>query len=144
MMERGVRRKSHAPCEAGEKVAITSKSYLSLSERMEQNGSKVIPLRKSLPDSAYVYVESEDCIGRITKGDAGYKITDYGQNLKESAEKKFKADQLNKQSRITKAQIQAMIAGSMFGWDKPAADPKNYDAEGNLIKPKNKDRGDAR
>ena len=36
MMERGVRRKSHAPCEAGEKVAITSKSYLSLSQNEER------------------------------------------------------------------------------------------------------------
>ena len=44
MMERGVRRKSHAPCEAGEKVAITSKSYLSLSERMEKNNAKVEPI----------------------------------------------------------------------------------------------------
>lgn len=29
-MERGVRRKSHAPCEAGEKLEITSNAYLSL------------------------------------------------------------------------------------------------------------------
>ena len=32
-MERGVRRKSHAPCEVGEKVEIASKPYLSLSEK---------------------------------------------------------------------------------------------------------------
>lgn len=46
MMERGVRRKSHAPCEAGEKVAITSKSYLSLSELCERNGHTVEPAAK--------------------------------------------------------------------------------------------------
>lgn len=139
-----MRRKSHAPCEAGEKVAITSKSYLSLSERMEMNGSKVIPLRKSLPDYAYVYVPSEDCIGRIKKGEPGYEITDYGQNLSNPAEKEMKADKLNEQIKITVAQAKAMVAGSMFGWETPAADPKNYDAEGKAIKPKNKDRGDAR
>lgn len=113
-------------------------------ERMEMNGSKVIPLRKNLPDYAFVYVASEDCIGRIIKGETGYEITDYGQNLSNPAEKEMKANRLNEQSGITKAQAKAMTAGSMFGWDKPAADPKNYDAEGRAVKPKNKDRGDAR
>lgn len=113
-------------------------------EKMELKSSKVIPLRKSLPDYSYVYVETEDCIGRIQKGETGYETTDYGQNLTEPSEKKLKAEQLNKRSGITKVQADAMMAGSMFGWDKPAADPKNYDAEGKIIKPKNKNRGDER
>lgn len=113
-------------------------------EKMELKSSKVIPLRKSLPDYSYVYVETEDCIGRVQKGEMGYETTDYGQNLTEPSEKKLKTEQLNKRSGITKVQADAMMAGSMFGWDKPAADPKNYDAEGKIIKPKNKDRGDER
>ena len=115
-----------------------------LAERMEMNGSKVIPLRKSLPDYSYVYIESEDCIGQIKKGENGYEITDYGQNLKTPAEKENKAERLNEQRGITKAQVQAMISGAMYGWEKPAADPKNYDADGKYIKPKSKDRGDER
>ena len=113
-------------------------------EKMALNESIVIPLRKSLPDISYVYVGSEDCIGQVKKGEMGYFPTDYGSNLITPAEKEQKVNQLNERSGITKAQAQAMKIGSMFGWDKPAADPKNYDTNGELIKPKRKDRSDDR
>ena len=50
------------------------------------------------------------------------------------------ADSMNRKLGVTKGQAEAMKTGSMFGWKVPAADPKNYDENGKLVKPKrNKD-----
>lgn len=38
---------------------------------------------------------------------------------------------MNLGAGVTRPQAEAMINGSMFGWDTPAADPDNYDAKGN-------------
>ena len=53
-------------------------------------------------------------------------------------------DEYNGQLGVSRAQAAAMLAGAMFGWEVPAADPKNYDKEGQPIKPKHHDRGNAR
>lgn len=40
---------------------------------------------------------------------------------------------------ITKAQTAAMVGGSLFGWSSPAANPDNYDANGNFVRGSFKD-----
>jgi len=77
----------------------------------------------------------------IHRGQSGYTPTD---NYSETATPKEAARKLNETMGITPAQEEAMVAGSMFGWAVPGADPKNYDEEGHAIRPKQKDRGDAR
>ena len=44
---------------------------------------------------------------------------------------------------VTKAQEAAMLFGSMYGWDKPGADPAHYNEQGEPIRPWNPDQGDA-
>lgn len=41
-------------------------------------------------------------------------------------------DVWNEANDITKAEAEAMLVGSMFGWDCKGADPDNYDADGKL------------
>lgn len=111
-------------------------------ERMEGNGNKVFPLRSTLPDHCYIYVETENKIGIVKKGESGYYKTDIleSNNIKSHDEAKAFVDELNEKLSVTPAQHKAMMAGSMFGWHTPAADPKSYDENGQPNKPKHKDR----
>ena len=45
----------------------------------------------------------------------------------------------NKLLGVSKAQLAAMVFGSISGFDKPEADPKNYDKRGNLLQEINKE-----
>ena len=53
-------------------------------------------------------------------------------------------DEYNRKLGVTKPQEEAMKAGSMFGFQVHAADPKNYDENGKLKLKPQRDRGDAR
>ena len=97
-------------------------------------------LKSDLNKSSFESYMTE--IGIVKKGESGYYRSDltpvYGEDGKQFVE------ELNQKGGITKAQEAAMLAGSMFGWQAPAADPRNYDEQGQPIKRKNKDRGEAR
>ena len=109
-------------------------------EIMERNGEKVIPLRSSLPERCFVYVESTDEIGVVAKGEIGYAPSPV---KPEGVSKREGVEYLNKAQGVKPAQAAAMSAGSLFGWDTRAADPANYNEAGELQKPR-KDRGEAR
>lgn len=111
-------------------------------EIMERNGSTVIPLRSSLPEQCYSVLPDTGELIIIKKGESGYYRTDI--DMGDKTENRVLADEYNTKLGVSKAQEQAMSAGSMFGWSVPAADPKNYDDNGQPTRPKNKDRGDAR
>lgn len=125
----------------GEKY-VNSFHICEFAELMGNNGNTVIPLRSSLPDNCLVYIESTNEIGLIKKGVEGYFKTDY--TVADKDENIKNVTLLNNVRKITPAQLEAMKAGSMFGWAVPAADPKNYNDNGRPIKPKVREIGDAR
>jgi len=55
----------------------------------------------------------------IKRGEMGY----YGRNPN------FDVDAYNKERGITRYQVEAMLVGSMFGWEVPGADPDLYERE---------------
>ncbi len=110
-------------------------------EKVRESGSTVIPLRVSLPERCYTYLESTGEMVELTKGEKGYipiVLAEPGLNPREEATKS------NKALGVTRAQEEAMLAGSMFGFHVPGADPKNYDENGTPVRPQKRDRGDAR
>ena len=111
-------------------------------ERMEQNGSKVIPLRPDLPDCCYSVNKVSGELIILKKGETGFFKTDIPTKGRE--ESRELADLQNSKLGVSKKEEAAMYWGSVFGFDTPGADPKEFDADGNLKRPSRPDRGDAR
>lgn len=105
-------------------------------ERMEKNKATYEPKEKPLPDMCYSVLPSSGELIVINQGEQGYRL--YTHQFKDRETNREMCSQMNKNLGVTKAQEAAMLAGSMFGWKVPAADPKNYDGNGNPIKPKRK------
>lgn len=112
-----------------------------LAERLQRSGAEVIPLRSNLPEKCFGLLESTGEMIVITRGESGYTPTGI---YPQSASPKEGVTAVNAANGVTKAQEAAMVAGSMFGWDTPAADPRNYDESRKPIRPKARERGDSR
>ena len=89
---------------------------------------------RCLPRYCYSYLRTEKTEIRIDFGERGY--TPYRPQGNGRA-----ANEMNRELGISPAQVSAMEAGSMFGWNVPAADPKQYDEMGKLLpsKPNNQE-----
>lgn len=110
-------------------------------ERMEQCGATFIPLRSDLPEVCFSILPSTGDVIIIKHGESGYYHCEY--STEDKAFNREFANDRNANLGVSKAQVEAMLAGSMYGWDVPAADPKSYDVNGTLLR-NTKDRGDAR
>lgn len=110
-------------------------------ERMEQCGATFIPLRSDLPEVCFSILPSTGDVIIIKHGESGYYRCEF--STEDKAFNREFANDRNANLGVSKAQVEAMLAGSMYGWDVPAADPKSYDENGTPLR-NTKDRGDAR
>ena len=89
-----------------------------------------------MPDICYSTLQSTGELIMILRGEHGYfksfQSTDNREDNERIAEKK------NLELHVSSQQKAAMIGGSMFGWNTPAAQLSSYDENGTPIKPERK------
>ena len=84
--------------------------------------------KHELPDTCYSVLPSTGELISISRHEKGYARCEGSKPNPE--ENRLFADTSNKLFGITRAQEEAMLAGSMFGWNVPAAKPWKYDKNG--------------
>jgi len=85
--------------------------------------------KHELPDICYSTLASTGELILLVCGEKGYTPCDSSKPNPE--ENRLFADTSNRLFGITRAQEEAMLAGSMFGFKTPAAKPWHYDQNGN-------------
>ena len=107
-------------------------------ELMEQSGCTYAPKEPPLPPMCYSILPSTGEVIQIDRWQKGYTATRFNDGNR--AENEAIKDKFNEKLGVSKAQEQAMLAGSMIRWDSIAAKPKSYDENGKAIKPKDYER----
>jgi len=85
-----------------------------------------------LPKDCVIVIPGEQALAVIQRGESGYhaaetvRLVNRGESLEEAR------DRLNTACGVTRAQVAAMTAGSMFGWHLRGADPATYNEDGSL------------
>lgn len=86
---------------------------------------------EGLPDLCFSVLPGARSLICIKRGESGYYPSDW--DTGDPAQNRELADYNNQRLGVTAAQRLAMEAGSMHGWDCPAADPKTYEQTPQLM-----------
>jgi hypothetical protein len=78
-----------------------------------------------LPEACLTLMPSDGRLIYIERGQSGYNTSNW--DTSDPVQNRRIADDYNEKLGVTKAQEEAMLNGSMFGWDVPAANPKHYE-----------------
>lgn len=116
---------------AGDDISIrmTSDQAREIADKLLQAVQEHELATNSLPEYCYASDYIDDTVVMIKRGESGYH--EYMDGRIKGREH---IDRLNAKIGVTKAQEQAMTAGSIFGWDTLGADPANYNEEGKPIR----------
>lgn len=84
--------------------------------------------KNALPEWCFAYIATDEdgMVIKILRGEHGYCMTDLTGG-------RSKAIALNAEYDISIGQMEAMIIGSMFGWDVAGANPSLYTKTGKII-----------
>ena len=101
-------------------------------ERMEDFGIGYMPKQENSKWPAYCYsvIPSSGELVVLHSGETGYYS--YKGAIIDRVQNREKADILNRRIGVTRGMEKAMQSGSMFGFDKPIADPANYNEDGTM------------
>lgn len=83
----------------------------------------IIPI-EAYPPLCFTFVQSDNLVAIIERGIAGY--TPVGGKDDDADNRALVAEQ-NASLGVKPSMAAAMVFGSMFGWDKPGADPAKYE-----------------
>ena len=87
--------------------------------------------KHKLPNCCFTLLPSTGEMIRVTRGESGYYPC--GVKLLSADKMRLLVNGENAQIGVTRAQEEAMLAGSLFGWNTPAAKPWRYDSNGDLL-----------
>jgi len=93
--------------------------------------------KHTLPEICHSVLPSSGALILIVRGQNGY--CECGNSHKNRGANRIHADAANKVNGVTRAQEEAMLAGSLSGWNAPAAKPWRYEQDGTPRKPPIKD-----